>query len=277
LSLEVEGKTGLSETALSADAISVQTDQRGVYVNQSGEGTMHLQVRMNGEVPKEPIHILVQQYLPSPAPPAGGQGWTLPTASQHEAIAFVDAPHNIITIPAGTEDLVPISFKAIRPGFPIVVFFPFLSNEKAPVPPSSVAPVLLPNGTLTVASAFFGCVRVLPFDDALPQAFANLWNSTHDKTKAWNFVFHNILYVYDMLYPVMRYYTPINLGNQDSVDQHIDIILTLTNARMQDNTLYMPVTREMSNGKRTVLEMYGSLVKNKWPTTSLSPPSAVPA
>jgi len=40
---------------------------------------------------------------------------------------------------------------------------------------------------------------------------------------------------------------------------------------MLDSTLYMPVTRELSAGKRLVLQVWGYLVNNNYPKEPLPP------
>ena len=59
-------------------------------------------------------------------------------------------------------------------------------------------------------------VRVLPFDSEVPARFIALWNATHDPAQAWNFVYNQILYVYDMLFSVMLQY--VNLGDRAAVE-----------------------------------------------------------
>ena len=70
-----------------------------------------------------------------------------------------------------------------------------------------------------VDDAFYTTVRVLPFDDAVPQAFVDLWNGREDPAAAWNFIYYEILYVYDMLFNVMLEY--VNLGSQQAVEQNL--------------------------------------------------------
>ena len=72
----------------------------------------------------------------------------------------------------------------------------------------------------------------MPFDDDLPAQFQQVLDTTgNDRDAAWEFVYERIMYLYDALYPIML-----------------------------DSTLYMPASRDLSNGKRTVLKMYRDLV-----------------
>lgn len=262
----------LSETALSPDAITVQTDQRGIRIDESDTGSLTIQINQRGAAPTQTVNVLMAQYGPDPPPPQANAGaWTLLDADT-ALIKFQNVTDNTIVVPASAGGVAEITFTPIRPGFPMIVFFPFLDGDTKPVPPPAIIPVFQPGGALTIASAFFSCVRTMPFDNNLPQEFADLWNQTHSMDDAWNYVYNNVLYVYDMLYPVMKYYAGIDLGTQSSVDQSISSILLLTSATMLDKTVYMPVTREMSYGKRTVLEMYGYLVEKNGSVQTLEPP-----
>jgi len=271
LSLEAPTQgTPLSETALSPDAITVQTDQRGIRIDEGTEGSLTIQINQQGVAPSQQVNVLVAQYGPVPPPPQANAGaWAL-LGDADRIIAIPGG--DIINVPASANGVAQISITPLSPGFPMLVFFPFLDGEPTPAPPSSIIPVFQPEAALTIASAFFSCVRVMPFDNDLPEQFANLWNQTHNLDQAWEYVYSNILYVYDMLYPVMKYYAGIDLGSQSSVGQNISAILQLTASDMVDQTVYMPVTREMSSGKRIVLEMYGGLVANNGATETIAPP-----
>jgi hypothetical protein len=277
----VAGKTAtssgtalLSETALSKDALTVQTDQRSIWLDQQDTGSLTIQVRQRGQVPTQTVNVLVAQYQPSPPPPAANASlWVLPSATDPATIGFSGIANSIITVPPSANGVAQLQFTPIRPGFPNIVFFPFLPGEPVPTPPPQIIPVFNPGAPLSITSAFYSSVRVMPFDDALPLAFANLWNSTHSPTDAWNFVYNNILYVYDMLFPVMKYYAGIDFSQQDIVNDNIDLIVQLTSSAMLDTSVYMPVTRDLSVGKRAVLQMYGFLVDNNWPEAPIGPPN----
>jgi hypothetical protein len=263
--------TVLSEVALSPAALTVQTDQRGIRVDQGEAASFTIQVNQQGAAPSQDVNVLLAQYRPDPAPPQANAGAWVLLSSAEAIIEFQDAPGNVITVPASAGGVAEISFTPLMPGFPMIVCFPYLGDDQ-PSPPSPIIPVFQSGAPLTITSAFFSCVRVMPFDNDLPQQFADLWNQTHSLSDAWQYVYDNILYVYDMLYPVMKYYVGIDMGSQSSVDQNISAILQLTASSMLDQTVYMPVTRELSAGKRIVLEMYGSLVENQGTAETIAPP-----
>ncbi len=258
----VQGGAALRE---SAGKLSVQTDQRGVYLEQGGSTRIQLQVFQNGSPPASTVKVLAVQYLPSPPPPAGGQAWTLPTDTQPPLLEFEGGGSTtVLTVDPSSKGWVTLGFQTTPrgAGLPIVVFFPFFAGEPQPTPPGQIIPVFTAPDVPSIMTAFYSTVRVLPFDNGLPRQFAQLWSNGGDQQAAWQFVYDNILYLYDMIYPVMKFYAGIDFASQQSVDQNIDAILQLTSAKELDNTLYMPVTRELSAGKRCVLQMYGALVES---------------
>jgi hypothetical protein len=146
-----------------------------------------------------------------------------------------------------------VGIAAQNPGFPVLGFFPF-SGDTLPQPPASFS---------FIDSAFYTTVRVLPFDDQVPQAFVDLWNSTYNQTQAWDFVYKEILYLYDMLFNVMLKF--VNLGSETAVKSNLSGIW---NAIAQDaaleSTFAMPITRDMSAGKRLALQLWIYLVANNY-------------
>jgi hypothetical protein len=165
----------------------------------------------------------------------------------------------VSVVTANDQGIATAGVSAQSPNFPVVAFFPY-SGDTLPAPP----PSLFPPGNM-----FYATVRVLPFDDALPQQFVDLWNSTQDQTKAWDFVYYRILYVYDMIFSVMLNY--VNLGSQSAVTQNASTIQSLIAKPLSaESTQAMPVTRDLSNGKRIVLELYLYLVQNTFKVTQLS-------
>jgi hypothetical protein len=110
---------------------------------------------------------------------------------------------------------------------------------------------------------------VLPFDDALPQRFVDQWNASHNQTLAWQFIYNEILYLYDMLFNVMLKF--VNLGDQSAVEAAIGSIWKLTSAEAaKESTMAMPITRDMSSGKRRTLQLWMYLVSKKYDVAELT-------
>jgi hypothetical protein len=133
-----------------------------------------------------------------------------------------------------------------------------------------------PPPNYSIGTAYYSVARVLPFDDGLMQQFVDCWNATgayagtqpYNRLQAWRFIYGNILYVYDMIFPVMDLFMP--LGDLVRVEGAIDqLMLMITEDMEVASTLYMPVTRDLSAGKRRVLETWGDLVVRKYPQVPL--------
>ena len=119
--------------------------------------------------------------------------------------------HTVVTSLATDENGIRyFRYRRVSPGFPVIGFFPYAGETHCRSRRSSFN---------FVDDAFYTTVRVLPFDDAVPQAFVDLWNGTRIRRQAWNFIYFEILYVYDMLFNVMLEY--VNLGSQQAVEQNL--------------------------------------------------------
>jgi hypothetical protein len=260
LAIQASGASG-PVTALLEQQFCAQSDSRGIYLDQGSEQTFQITVLQQG-VAAAGAKVLLAQYdqnlqlVPS-APP------TYLSFTRGEQQVVNSDPPGVPTIvsvvAADANGISTAGVAAQSPGFPVVAFFPFSGDKLPDLPPS-----LMPPG-----NRFYVTVRVLPFDDALPQEFIDFWNSTHDSTKAWNFVYHRILYVYDMIFSAMLEF--VNLGSQSAFDSSATAIRSLIEkSRAEEGTSAMPVTRDLSEGKRIVLRLYLYLVTQKFNVPVLS-------
>jgi hypothetical protein len=77
-----------------------------------------------------------------------------------------------------------------------------------------------------------------------------------------------------MIFPVMLKYVP--LSDRQRVEAAIDQVLTLVSAKyFPESTIAMPITRDLSRGKRAVLELWGGLVKRGYPPQPITAPAPV--
>jgi hypothetical protein len=150
----------------------------------------------------------------------------------------------------------------------VLAFFPYASGAAMPMPATSLFPPAPPL-TSFVGNAFYTTIRVLPFDDAVPEAFVDLWNNGHDQAAAWSFVYNQILYVYDMLFSVMLEY--VDLGSRQAVEESIGSIWALiAKDQAAESTYAMPITRDLSAGKRLTLQLWIYLVANGYDVPGVS-------
>jgi len=94
-------------------------------------------------------------------------------------------------------------------------------------------------------------VRTLPFDDKLAA-------DTPDNALTWEFVYANILMTYDAIAPRMS--TIIDLSDADAVRTFARRFKEVTSPELFESSRYMPVTRDLSRGKRTLLHRFCDLV-----------------
>jgi hypothetical protein len=291
LALQIQNQIASVEQPLSAE-----TDSRGVYLDECQTAQVTVQVRYRNGTPPVGTKILLAQYY----------GWGLKTAvSQWQLVGttgpagptgacnasptgpylnFIGATNNIVpvTVPQLNGATAPYGEATVtlgygQPGFPVVAFYPFV-GATAPTPQTSVGFGATAPNAYSIGSAHYCTVRTMPADNGLLQEFVDCWNGAgsyagsppYNRLQTWNFIYNNILYVYDALYPVMDQHMP--LGSLESVEAAVDQLMTMISEEwVAQSTLYMPVTRELSAAKRLILLTWGDLVNRKYPQQPLSP------
>jgi hypothetical protein len=246
--------------ALTEQIYTAQTDSRGIYLDEGASTEFQLTVLQTG-APTAGVSVLVAKFdnnlslIPT----------TLPqfvnfTSGLQQIVTAGGILTSVTVVTADQNGIATVGIAAQSPGFPVLGFFPFATGSALPQPPAA----LFPPGP-----AFYATVRILPFDSSVPGQFIDLWNSTRDAAQAWTFVYNNILYIYDMIFSVMLKY--INLGSRDAVEKSAGAIAALIATNMAvESTLAMPITRDLSAGKRTTLQLWLYLVNNQYKVPTLS-------
>ncbi|WP_223471751.1 MULTISPECIES: hypothetical protein [unclassified Pseudomonas] len=184
---------------------------------------------------------------------------------QDKKASSVSYSYAVITTNA--QGIAQIGCRAVAPGFPTLRFF-VQENGKKPAIPFSFP--------ITQAYVdFLAPIRVLPVDMQLQQDFIDTWNTIYEKTNApellWDtFIYPRILQTFYYLYPIMNKFMPLN--SRTRVEGAIDQLILLISKDYQDqSTLAMPITRDMSQSRRAVLELWAKrLVKFNYPPKKLS-------
>ena len=259
----------LEETALVAE-----TDQRAVYIDQNEEKSITVNVTRKGK-PAPGGQIMVAQYFAQanvtlndqkakwPVQFAVGEMHDIPVKSSTHSttVTIVTADNNGEAI---------ITFKANAPGYASCYFLPFDGEAPQNLPIMISGSPDTKNPELSNVSGYFFNIRVMPFDDDQPQDFADIWNEKYDPQVAWDYLYKNILGVYDMLFPVMKSILPLNdRARMEGAAAQLEILIS--KEYQPESTVYMPITRDLSNGKRKVLEMWISLVNRGYPEIDLTP------
>lgn len=247
--------------------VTIQTEHRSVYIEQAQAHPITVQVRERGAIPQRDIEIRVKQYVSAPVQPeANGTFWQDPQLTPKKT-EYVELASTTIVAPGGTGQAA-LTVAALNPGNAVIAFFP--KDEFPGDLPPRIGLCPMPNGVAWGPSyestpwAYYACVRVLPFDNGIPRDFMDAWEkSGRNPDFAWDYVYRKVLYLYDALYPAMRYFGDLDLGDRTAVDKNIDQIIELMDPRLRDanSTVYMPVTRELSAGKYWVLRMYRAIVR----------------
>ena len=268
---------------------SANTDDRGIYLNEGGSKTFDVSVFYKGQRAAN-AKLLVAKYAPAitscPISYVGAPVLAI-SADGPQIVNITNGQTSSVTVNDGNGDTITtnvtvvdvdangvahVTLSAASAGLPVLMFYPFQAGTTPPTPQYEFDTQAAPSGV-----SFYTTVRVLSFDDAFVDQFIELWNSPPDPKKpydpdeAWNFIYSNILYLYDMIYPVMLRFVP--LGDRARVEAAVDQVLTLiAPSYFAESTLAMPITRDLSEGKRTVLQLWGGLVKRNYPPQPISKP-----
>ena len=213
----------------------VETDQRASYIDEGETKSISIRVYQNGATPTVGVQLLASQY---------DSGGNLIGAPASQIVAFTGASTSgVLPVAGGAAQL---TFQAKQAGVCYIFFLPF-TGSVPPTPPAS---------GFGSSSDFFAVIRALPFDNELEA-------NTPDSQLSWAFVYKNVLSTYDLIYPVMSQIR--NLHDKNVVDAMAEQLKFAISLDSFASTLYMPMTRELSAGKRKLLERYVDLLPGRVP------------
>lgn len=261
LAVQVRGTTALLELPLIA-----QTDSRGIYLDQGQQTTFDVSTYNLG-VQAANTNLLVAQYDAGLALiPTNGSPLVAFTNGDQQPVTSGNITTNVTLVTCDANGVATIGIQSVAPGFAVLAFYPY-TGPILPPPPSSLPPPALlgPGATISgsITYAFYATVRVLPFDDAVPQQFVDVWNKTNDPDSAWTFLYQEVLYIYDMLFNVMLEY--VNLGSRSAVEANLSGIWSAISTQLAAESTYaMPITRDLSAGKRLTLQLWIYLAANNY-------------
>jgi hypothetical protein len=233
LQLVQQGSSAI--TVLLESPLVAETDQRGVYVDEGQTGTITVQVYDKGAAAGEGVQMLVAQYDLNNA---------LITNPAKRVLDLTNVPASgVVPVKSGTASL---QFTPLQPAVCYLQFFPFTGNTP-PAPPAQGP---------SAPADFYAVVRALPFDNALEA-------KTPDSQLSWSFVYNQVLSAYDLVYPVMSLVR--DLHNRNVVEAMAEQLKFAISLDTFNATLYMPITRELSAGKRKLLQRFINLLPNNVP------------
>jgi hypothetical protein len=127
----------------------------------------------------------------------------------------------------------------------------------------------------TAYTDFLAPLRVLPDEPGLMGEFVAAWNKVCTQQDArvqiWEgFIYPRIFEPFYYLYPIMDKYMPLN--SLQRIEGAIDQLIRLVSKPYQEeSTLAMPITRDLPQSRRAVLERWANeLVKLNYPPRPLT-------
>jgi hypothetical protein len=268
-----------SQPALVEAPFVAQTEQRGVYVDEPDAPwattpdwyPIAVQVRHLGGKPPAGTLLCVAQYSPSAS--FRPLGWSVVSQDPGNAAqspyvelrgevvgrGMVGRGDGYIVVPVPHVDdgkpftMVQVAVKAIRPGFPIIAFYPLAPNAPVSPPPASVM------GDAW-CRAFYCVVRVLPFRNGTAEEFHEWLKTGPTADLVTQRVFDEVFRTYFLMFPVMRF-----IKDPLAFQAWRGRILETTDPRLFETAGFMPVTRELSAGQRRMLVLWNSYLNGEIP------------
>jgi hypothetical protein len=202
---------------------SAQTDTKNMYLDEKDNLSVSVYVADQGKPAAAGTLVQVAQYKSTEANPT-----------------VLSPPLKV-----GANGLASFSIKATQPGYSYYRFAPYKPTAKPPKPP-------LQFDNMT---DFYCGARTLPFDDELNA-------NTPDSMLTWNWIYTNILQPFNLCPAAAMAAIGIALSDQSIWDNPSGAakIKARTAASNFASTGYMPVTRELSNGMRNLLQRWADLV-----------------
>ena len=205
-----------------------ETDDWGVYINEGETTPVTIKVTENGGVPATPVRLYLAQY--------DSNGMLIPETTPMLGLADAEGAPIGPVVPV-VDGKVQLGVRSNVPGACFLAFYPFTGSMPPKVPASG----------FPLPASFYAAVRMLPFDNALER-------NTPDSMLTWKFVYDNVLRVFDLVYPVMS--LVMNLASGKVVEKMAAQVEAATSLSIFESTLAMPITRDLSEGKRRLLHRF---------------------
>lgn len=173
--------------------------------------------------------------------------------------------YSLTRIQTNADGIAQLTVHAVAPGFPTVRFF--IQDDPTGIPFSF---------SYTEAfTDFLSPLRVLPQEPQMLKDFIDCWNRVYQfddaNVRIWKeFIFPQILQPFYYLYPIMNKYMPLN--SLQRIEGAIEQFIKLISKEYQEaSTLAMPITRDLPQSRRQVLEIWAKdLVSTGYPPTPLN-------
>ena len=145
----------------------------------------------------------------------------------------------LTVLPVAADGTAELHVTAEETGYRYLRFSAF-AGAAAPVPPAQ----------FSIITDQFTCVRTLPFDDEFAATIP-------DEALTWEFIYSTILRNYDAIAPRMN--NIIDLRDAAAVLTFARRVKEVTSPELFESPRYMPVSRDLSRGKRALLHRFCDL------------------
>jgi len=256
-----------STLALIENPVMSNTNSRGVYVNQpdpywepkTPEVDFTIKVQYYGKPPaKDEVQIAIGQYTSNFVLIDENSTSKSSKEFEYSTKQFVELSHqgkaikNSTNIPVPIDGLVTLNVKALQPGLPFLVFYPFVKGS------GFTGPSNFHHAEAAAVFYSYNSIRSLPFDNILAEEFES-WlkglpkpSEVHDLIGRVNQrVFDDVYRTFHLMYPVMGF-----IGCPMKFQEWRGRILKLTDPAELNSAAYMPVMRSLSAGQRRILVAY---------------------
>ncbi len=243
--LRISCATATVSPVLSEQVAVAETDDHCVYVNDGESITVSFRAWERGAPPKAPFTVAIEQFrtteiLLNPDDPETSRPESLRTRvpnAQNSPLPFVTISPEVVTLDA--DGVGTFTINGILPGVGMLRLVPGADNPPDPQPADLIS----------WFSLFYINVRVLPADSQ--------YDSVPDSELTFDYIYQNVLRYYYRLYPTMD--SHILLNNEQAVVNAAPVLQMFVDKSNWNSTLYMPVTRELSDGKRRLLQRWCAL------------------
>nr|BFD44691.1 hypothetical protein FFPRI1PSEUD_61900 [Pseudomonas sp. FFPRI_1] len=173
--------------------------------------------------------------------------------------------YSLARIQTNADGIAQVTVHAKAPGFPTLRFF--IQDDPTGIPFSF--------SYTDAFTDFLSPLRVLPQEPQMLKDFIDSWNrmctADNANVRIWNeFIYPRILQPFYYLYPIMNKFMPLN--SLQRIEGAIEQFIRLISKEYQEaSTLAMPITRDLPQSRRQVLEIWAKdLVSTGYPPRPLN-------
>jgi hypothetical protein len=235
---------------LAEKVLTAESDDRSIYMTEGTTTSVQVRVWQHGGPPPAGTAVLVEEYvlkqtfeappMPPGSPPAGGSD-AEKFPLKYFLLAPDEIPATLSILPNGgavvdANGMITLTVTALAPAIAKIRLR--VGDQERPTPD--------PLDIEAWSDIHYINVRVLPSDAYL--------DALSDEEVTWDRLYDEVLRFWWRMYPVMDQH--LDLQDKAACEKAAQLLYQLCDADNWDSTLYMPVTRDMSDGKRRFLQRW---------------------